>query len=65
MLTQAEIDRVYTEGYRAYLRDIGTHGPTLKPRPFYKTDNPYPQGKLRLAWQRGYNQDTRRVVADA
>jgi hypothetical protein len=62
--TQRQIDRAYHEGKAAYFRDEGTHGPTLKPRPVLRSQNPYPRdSKLRLAWQRGYNQDTRRVIA--
>jgi hypothetical protein len=63
--TQAEIDRAYDDGKRTYLRDIGTHGPTFNPPPLAKTPNPYANKhfKLQLAWQRGYYQDTRKVIA--
>lgn len=62
--TQEIIDRAYSEGKAAYIRATGSHGPTLKSVPFFYPPNPYPVGTLcREAWQRGYNQDVRRVVA--
>lgn len=62
--TQETIDLAYQQGKASYFRAVGTHGPTLKPRAFISIPNPYPVGTLcREAWQRGYNQDTRRVVA--
>lgn len=63
MLTQAEIDRAYKEGKRAYFKYIGTHCPTLKQLSKVIPANPYPEGKLSEAWERGYYQDCRRVVA--
>jgi len=63
-VTQEQIDKAYREGKAAYYRDVGTHGPTLKSRVTPKTPNPYPcDNKQWLAWQRGYGQDTRRVIA--
>lgn len=62
--TQDKIDAAYAEGKTAYFRVVGTHGPTLAPRPMLHIPNPYAFGTLRReAWQRGYNQDTRRVVS--
>ena len=62
--TQQTIDAAYAEGKKAYFRDVGTHGPTLKPRPMLHSPNPHPRGtKEREAWQRGYYQDTRRIIA--
>lgn len=64
MTTQETIDKAYAEGKAEWIRVIGTHGPTLKQIPLQHAINPYPRdSKERLAWQRGYNQDTRRVVA--
>ena len=66
--TQAQIDKAYTAGKAAYFRDVGTHGPTLKlPAVKTYTPNPYSHdhGKQRLAWERGYHQNTKRVIAAA
>ena len=60
VIRQAEIDRANVDGTRAYFRDEATQGQGPK---FY-TNNPHTDAKLRLAWQRGYNQDSRRVIAD-
>jgi hypothetical protein len=43
--TQDHIDQAYAEGKQTYLRDVGTHGPTLNPPPLVKTPNPYSKGK--------------------
>lgn len=62
--TQEQIDKAYNEGKTAFRRDNGTHGPTLASRAMFYSPNPYVRGtKLREAWQRGYNQDTRRIIA--
>lgn len=62
-MTQKQIDTAYKAGKSAYLRDIGTHGPTLRPMTVKRTRNPHPDGLLALAWDRGYQQDCRRVIA--
>lgn len=62
--TQQQLDQIYSEGKSAYLRDVGTHGPTFKPPSLVKTPNPYPpKTKQHQAWQAGYYQSTRRVIA--
>ena len=63
--TQAELDAAYREGKAAFFFSVGTHGPTLKKIIVNRMRNPYPRdSKLALAWERGYNQDVRRVIGD-
>ena len=63
-LTQADIDKAYAEGKKAYFKYIGTHGPTLKQLSRIIPANPYPNNsKLAIAWERGYYQDCRRIIA--
>ena len=59
---QRHIDYAYEAGKTAFRRDFGQHGPTLRPVSKERTPNPY-AGILAVAWDRGYQQDTRRVVA--
>jgi hypothetical protein len=63
--TQDVIDAARSAGKLAYFGDVGTHGPTFKPRKITYSANPYkPGSKCHESWQRGYNQDVRRVIAD-
>lgn len=62
-ITQANIDDAYECGKKAWFNYYGSHGPTLKPNTKPRPINPFTSEKLREAWKRGYNQDTRRVIA--
>jgi hypothetical protein len=67
MSTQAQLDTIRADGKKAYFRDVGTHGPTFREPPIVRvrTLNPHLcHTKEHLAWQRGYDQDTRRVIAE-
>jgi hypothetical protein len=59
-MTDEERRMVYEQGKRAYQRDYGTHGPTLRPRIRRPQVNPY-TGLAARVWDAGYRQDVRRV----
>ena len=64
MFTQDMIDEAYAEGKRAWRKYEGNHGPTLKPNTNIRPANPYETGtKLYKAWDCGWRQDVRRVIA--
>lgn len=57
-----ETDAAYEEGKRAFRKDYGSHGPTVRDPFLYRSMCPYVQGSaLAEAWRCGYAQDVRRV----
>lgn len=68
MATQHQIDEAYREGKATFRKSFGSHGPTFARKVYVIKSNPYysnPDKQLWESWERGYVQDTRRVIASA